>query len=746
MAERDCIKVILPLKLDWEPCYYAPSDVKRGDRVSVHFCGRQYVGVVNEVRVRPQTDSAKIKEIDSIEHSLPRISPEELRLWAFMAEYYLCGLGEVYKAAYPYGKLAEEQAAARAAKRREEVAARRKAEAEAKAQRLEARLNERLDKRKAALAKARKDSVKDRLLDEIERIERERKAVKAFLTAPASGAMKEEAVWQKEAGNTLKQGVMRAAERDVKLTKAQEEVMLETKAGFEAGKPVLLNGITGSGKTEIYISLARETLAEGRNVFYLCPEIALSSSLEQRLRKAFGDILLCFHSAQSPAKKQEAAVKVRQGQYIVLGTRSALFLPHRELGLIIIDEEHDSSYKQDSPAPRYHGRDTAVMLGNIHCAHVLLGSATPSMESLYNCMNGRYRMTELLERYFGSEDAELLVIDTLAERRKNGMVGNFSRKLIEEIRKTLAEGGQVALLRARRAYSPLVQCEDCGDIPRCTHCNVSLSYHRVRSRLVCHHCGYSLPFTGCCSKCGGGLKALGAGTQKIEEEVQALFPQAHVARLDADSDGKAVVKGFSEGETDILVGTQIVTKGFDFERLSLVAVLLADSITEGQDFRADERALQTFGQFRGRCGRRGGKGKFIVQTSQPEHPVYALLKGRDEGLIDRMIAERRDFGYPPFTRLVNVILRDSNEQRLLKLSSELASALGSVLDSPSCQVVGPFAPPVDKVSDEYLRRIRIHLPKDQRLSYRKETIASCVHTFESSHHWSDHAIIDVDPL
>lgn len=742
--EKICIKVILPLKLEWEPYYYAPEGTRRGDRVGVRFAGRQYVGVVSEVRVRPGADPTKIKEIDRIEQDLARISAEELRLWGFMSEYYLCTIGEVYKAAYPHGKVAEEIAAARMVKKREEIAAKRKAEAQARSARIESRLKERLSKEQAALAKARKDSVKEKLRDELAKTERELIAVHSFLSAGL------EAATQTPVEDTAPQTPQ--AYRTITLTPAQEKAKKEIQEGFMAGKAVLLNGITGSGKTEIYINLARETLAEGKNVLYLSPEIALSGQLEERLRKDFGNALLCFHSAMTPAKKQEVIARIREGGYLALGTRSALFLPHRGLGLIIVDEEHDTSYKQDSPAPKYQGRDTAVMMGEIFGANVLLGSATPSMESLYNCSTGRYRMVELGERYFGSIDAHLMIIDTLAERKKNGMVGSFSRKLIEEIRKTLKAKGQVAILRSRRAYSPLVQCESCGDIPKCPHCNVSLSYHRITARLLCHQCGHSIAFSGCCPKCGGTLKALGTGTQKIEEEVQSLFPKARVARLDADSDGRVVVRDFSQGETDILVGTQLVTKGFDFERLSLVAVLLADSITGQQDFRADERALQLFSQFRGRCGRRGGNGTFVIQTSQPSHPVYTLLNGTREGrdIMSRMLEERRVFGYPPFTRLIKIIVKDVNAPRLEKLSADLAAALFSVLNppmgNPSFQLAGPYPPPMDKISDEYIRHIRIHLPRDRSLVSRKTAISSAIKDFESTRNWRGHISIDVDPI
>ena len=451
----------------------------------------------------------------------------------------------------------------------------------------------------------------------------------------------------------------------------------------------------------------------------------------------------------------------------MLGTRSSIFLPHHDLGVVIVDEEHDSSYKQDAPAPRYNGRDTALMLAKLNRADVVLGSATPSLESLYNCKTGKMAYVRLSERYFGAEDSDVEIIDTIAERRKRGMKGSFSYKLIERINKVLSDGGQILLLRARRAYSPAVQCVSCGDIPRCPHCNVPLSYHRQEGVLMCHYCGWRTPFDAKCGKCGGALEPVGAGTQKIEEEAAALFPSARIARLDSDTASAAgreneIIREFSRKKIDILVGTQIIAKGFDFDGLSMVAVIGADSLVGQQDFRADERSVQLLEQFRGRCGRRGEKGLFVIQTAQPSHPVYRVFVRLDENgvdvksLMDNMLSERFQFGYPPFSRIVKIIVKDTDEGRLDRMSFALAGALRSRFGVPvagfvqgsnaGITVTGPFAPPVDKQSDSFIRDIRVSLRKDKSLASNKSALASTVSSFEAQYSYAGHVALDVDPL
>ena len=723
MNEMTCISVILPLKLEWEPCYclpedICPEDVHVGSRVKVRFANRGYSGVVGAVGVVPETDPSKIKPIDCLETGLESIFPQEIELWRRVADYYMCTVGEVYKAAYPVGKIHLEEthaaAVSRAAQRREKLL-------EAMRQKV-SRIEDRL-KRKQELIDASRDGTKakQKYLDDAVRIRRELEmAIEALLSAERNESSEHEAASEYEL-------------KPVCLSQSQNDAYSKIKDAFSISKPVLLHGVTSSGKTEIYIRLAQDVISKGGNVLYLVPEIALSRQLEDRLYAHFGDRLSVFHSAETAVSRRNVAEKVRSGEgYVVLGTRSSLFLPHHGLGLVVVDEEHDGSYKQDSPSPRYNGRDTALMLSAIHGSSIILGSATPSLEELYNCECGRHALVELTDRYHGTEDSEIELIDTKAERRKRGMVGNFSRKLITHMEKALAEGGQVMILRSRRSWAPALQCDSCGEIPKCPHCNVSLSRHKSGGdRLVCHYCGATIQYMDKCARCSGELRPLGAGTQKIEEEVSALFPGAKVARLDSDTAQNKTyetktIKAFADGEIDILVGTQMVTKGFDFGNLSLVAVIAADAFLGMQDFRADEKAAQIIGQFRGRTGRRGRKGLMVIQTSQPEHPVYQRIISGDAPEFHRdMLVERKDFGFPPYMRMIEISVRGYREEKVIRVSSDMAAALSGVAD-----VIGPYSPAVDKVADQFVRILRISLRKDRNLYERKDKIRKIVNDME----------------
>jgi len=646
MDESLFIQVILPLKLEWEPYYLAETPVAVGDRVKVEFAGKDYVAVVSAARVTPPEQLVdRILYIKAIVRDVPPVFPEEITFWRAMATYYLCTIGEVYKAAL----------------------------------------------------------LRDRVAEEL----------------PPSA---------QEAG------------REVLLSQEQERAAGEVRKAFDEGKTVLLHGVTGAGKTEIYLELARETLAAGKNVLLLVPEIALSRQLEDRVAAVFPSVQV-YHSAKTwPRRAAVTKTVLEAPQYLVLGTRSALFLPHRNLGLIVVDEEHDNSFKQDSPAPRYHARESAIMLSVVQKAHVILGSATPSLESLYNAETGRFAKVDLKQRFHSGAEAEVLIVDTVAERRKNGMVGSLSLKLLEQLSRTLKAGGQAVLLRSRRSYAPAVQCTECGTILRCPHCNVSLSLHLHPERLICHYCGHTEPYTAVCDHCGGALQPLGAGTQKIEEELRAIYPEARIARLDSDASQSEArtIRQFAKGEIDILVGTQVVTKGFDFAGLSLVAVIQADNILGQQDFRADEHAIQLLEQFRGRSGRRGTPGLFVIQTREPHHPVFARL-GEHVDNTGRLLEERRLFGYPPYTRLIHLTLKDANEKRLNYLARELARSL----PLPS---IGPYTPAVDKIADQFIRQIRIMLPRDKALQERKKCLLATVNAFEKAHKYSGHVVIDVDPV
>lgn len=808
MTGRIFIQVILPLRLEWEPFYYQEIElsesagdasglfpvtstgsvterdkeqVRVGDRVRVNFAGKEYVGVVSMADAGKQAEEMgivdKVKPILGMAEGLEPVTKEEIELWRQIAEYYLCTVGEVYKAAYPAQKVEKEVVQARQEALKVEREEKNRTKIADKIKRLE----ERAEKKAELAAKARKSESRERYLAEKEMLEGEIGLLVRELTSMVGELCRTtgsvtgygDSVTYHQDEEPIGGSIIETSEgteKEISLSAAQEEAYSKIKEIFAKGKPALLHGVTGSGKTEIYLKLAQETLAMGKNVLYLVPEIALSRQLEDRISETFPELLV-FHSGETMSRKREVATVLRhagepaEGKgYVVLGTRSAIFLPHKDLGLVIVDEEHDTSYKQDSPAPRYNGRETAIMMAKIFGANVILGSATPSLESLYNCSVGRYGLVTLNKRFYDAADSDIEIIDTIAERRKNGMIGNFSRKLIEHIGKCLGEHRQVLILRERRAYSPIVQCQECGDIPKCRCCNVSLSLHRRADgseRLVCHYCGRVYEYTGKCHKCGGELKPLGSGTQKIEEEASKLFPNARIARLDSDTAQSRkyetdTIRKFSNGEIDILIGTRMVAKGFDFSGLSLVAVLQADSILGQEDYRADERGLQLLEQFRGRCGRRGEKGLFVIQTSQPEHPVYQSIDGKldENGTMARFLGERKLFGYPPYSRVIGVVIKDYNQARVDLLSRDLGEYLRGALAvkvsfAPGVQngpnVIGPYSPAIDKISNQNIRQIRVLLPKDRSLARNKETLAAAVERFEKEKKYSGHIALDVDP-
>lgn len=757
------------------------EQVRVGDRVRVNFAGKEYVGVVSMADAGKQAEEMgivdKVKPILGMAEGLEPVTKEEIELWRQIAEYYLCTVGEVYKAAYPAQKVEKEVVQARQEALKVEREEKNRTKIADKIKRLE----ERAEKKAELAAKARKSESRERYLAEKEMLEGEIGLLVRELTSTVGELCRTtgsvtgygDSVTYHQDEEPIGGSIIETSEgteKEISLSAAQEEAYSKIKEIFAKGKPALLHGVTGSGKTEIYLKLAQETLAMGKNVLYLVPEIALSRQLEDRISETFPELLV-FHSGETMSRKREVATVLRhagepaEGKgYVVLGTRSAIFLPHKNLGLVIVDEEHDTSYKQDSPVPRYNGRETAIMMAKIFGANVILGSATPSLESLYNCSVGRYGLVTLNKRFYDAADSDIEIIDTIAERRKNGMIGNFSRKLIEHIGKCLGEQRQVLILRERRAYSPIVQCQECGEIPKCRCCNVSLSLHRRADgseRLVCHYCGRVYEYTGKCHKCGGELKPLGSGTQKIEEEASKLFPNARIARLDSDTAQSRkyetdTIRKFSNGEIDILIGTRMVAKGFDFSGLSLVAVLQADSILGQEDYRADERGLQLLEQFRGRCGRRGEKGLFVIQTSQPEHPVYQSIDGKldENGTMARFLGERKLFGYPPYSRVIGVVIKDYNQARVDLLSRDLGEYLRGALAvkvsfAPGVQngpnVIGPYSPAIDKISNQNIRQIRVLLPKDRSLARNKETLAAAVERFEKEKKYSGHIALDVDP-
>lgn len=666
--QKKYISVILPLKLRGFLTYGIPSNTQQpiqiGTWITVSVKGKLKLGVVSAIYTETPygIDPEKIIDIDSVLERKP-VRKCDIEFWKSIAEYYMCTIGEVFKAVY----------------------------------------NSQMQKE--------------------------------ILKGTSTRGVKRTSTKEK-----------RADFEPVTLSKAQTEASKKIQEYFRNGKTVVLEGVTGSGKTEIYIHLAHNNLEKEKNVLYLVPEIAISKQLQTRLEKMFGDHLRVFHSKQTVARKREIIKEINEGKekFVVLGTRSAIFLPFDNLGLIIIDEEHDHSYKQSEPAPRYNGRDAAMILAASRGANVLLGSATPSCESLYNVETGKFGKVSLNEKYFNNLEPVIKIIDTNTERRLDNMNGSFSRQLLKEIDKTVKQGEQVMVFRSRRAYSPFVQCSECGAIPKCPKCNVNLSFHKYNYSLSCHYCGYSTPFTTRCPECGEtALTDKGSGTEKIEEELQTLFPDLNIARFDAETTTSRIaedriLKEFASGKIDILVGTQMITKGFDFEKLSLVAVINADSLLAMDDFRCDERARQLLTQLLGRAGRREKRGEMIIQTAQKEHPA---LSSRTDA--STMLAERKMFGYPPYVRLIRISVSDTQEGRLWNACRKIKEAIEI---SGIANSEGPVAPAIERINNRLIREFWIKLPREHNIATIKKALSSQIGLIEKLFNGAVLITVDVDPM
>ncbi|MBQ1697559.1 MAG: primosomal protein N' [Bacteroidales bacterium] len=524
------------------------------------------------------------------------------------------------------------------------------------------------------------------------------------------------------------------------LTDLQKSAYMAIKHNFENKNTVLLHGVTGSGKTEIYIKLIDECISQGKQVLYLLPEIVLTSQIIRRLQKVFGDEVGIYHSKISDNERAEMWHRLcspdSKSYKLIVGVRSAIFLPFSQLGLIIVDEEHDASYKQQDPAPRYHARDCAIVLAGLHGAKVLLGSATPSVESYYNALNGKYGLVELNKRYSEAGLPEINVIDTLEAARCSNMKSIFSSFLIGEIDRTIKQGQQAMLFRNRRGFSPYVECQTCGWVPSCENCDVSLTYHKRENRLVCHHCGFVMDMPHNCKSCGyTALSAKGYGTEKIEDEIKIFFPEARIARLDADVTTsrqryEKIIYEFENGLADIIAGTQMISKGFDFKNLRLAGILGTDNLLNFPDFRAEERAYQLLTQVSGRAGRAVQRGKVVIQTAQPRNPVFDdVLKGDYKQFYNRVIAERSMYAYPPFTRLIRIQLKHKESHFLDDCASTLARALRQVFGDG---VLGPEYPLLPRIQNLYIKEILLKISRNHYGIQAKNSILAAIGDLRAS--------------
>jgi len=511
-----------------------------------------------------------------------------------------------------------------------------------------------------------------------------------------------------------------APQTEIRLTEAQRQASQDIMAQFERQNIVLFHGITGSGKTEVYIDLIQQALAGGTQVLYLLPEIALTTQIVVRLQRVFGDKMGIYHSKFSDNERVEVWKGVVSGQYqFVVGVRSAVFLPFDNLGLIIVDEEHETSYKQHDPAPRYHARDVAMMLAHWQQAKVLLGSATPSLESYYQAQQGRYGLVELFQRFGDATLPDILLVDTRQEKKQKTMKNEFSSALLNELEMNLERKEQSILFQNRRGYSPYMQCEDCDWTAECPNCAVSLTYHQRDAELRCHYCGHKEAVPRVCPVCGSTkVRTIGFGTEKLEDQLQIIFPQSRILRMDLDTTRaknayQQIIQEFEGGQVDMLVGTQMITKGLDFDNVSLVGIFDADRLIHFPDFRATERAFQMLTQVSGRAGRRAGrKGKVLIQTTNPQQTILQKIIENDyRGLYEEEIQERQNFNYPPFSRLIKLTIRHADKAISLQAAERLAAELTDALGES--RVLGPEEPLVERIRNQFLFDILIKIEREK---------------------------------
>ena len=739
--------------------YSVPSSleeqVQRGVRVLVPL-GRNktYVGIVSEKHHRAP-EGYQTKDILQVLDVTPILLDSQLRLWHWIADYYMSPIGEVYKAALPSGLKAED-------------GFRPKTETYItltpqfrNEQTLHVALNmlHRADKQLAALidylALSHWDSVEGSVCREtVVEITRD-ELLNAGHSLPTVNALVKRGlleVYEREVGR-LNHGGEPHLEKIRPLSDVQQDAFNKIQFSFLGKNVTLLHGVTSSGKTEIYIHLIRQALERKQQVLYLLPEIALTVQIMQRLQHVFGNRLGIYHSKYSDAERVEIWQKqLSQNPYdVILGARSAVFLPFQNLGLVIVDEEHETSYKQQDPMPRYHARSTAIVLAQMFGAKTLLGTATPSVETYYNAKTGKYGLVELFQRYKGIELPEIQVVDVKDLQHRKMMNGPFSPYLLNKVREALEHGEQAILFQNRRGYAPVIECKQCGWVPHCQHCDVSLTLHRNLNQLTCHYCGYTYQVPTECPACGcQELRTKGYGTEKVEAEVQDIFPEARIARMDLDttrsrSAYERIISDFASGRTNLLIGTQMISKGLDFDKVSVVGILNADSMLNYPDFRAYEHAFMMMAQVSGRAGRKGKRGLVVLQTKSPDLPIIQQVVRNDYAAhYQSLIAERQQFHYPPYYRLVYVYLKHKQDWVVDTAAAEMASRLRQWFGA---RLLGPDKPAVAKVKSLSIRKLVLKLELGINMGdVRKYLALAQQQMLQDKRYVSLQIYYDVDPL
>lgn len=820
-------EVILPLAAEGTFTYFVPEPLREtaraGYRVLVEFGKKKRYSAVVHHLTDQLPGGFRPKKILSLLDDRPVVSSIQLRLWEWMASYYMCSLGEVMKAALPSALKLESETRVRISKDFEGVGELSyhelllyevikdnqslsiheisSVEMEENALKV---LNGLMEKGAVESGEEIRDTYRPRTesfiilnaafrddtmlsgaLDELSGAPKQLEILERILqrheeldfpeitvpVIPKKNLMGEGfsssaltalvkkgilEVIEKEVSSPISKEAGQSLTSEVELTLEQGRVLSEIRDLFKKLQTVLLKGVTSSGKTEIYIRLIRETIDQGRQVLYLLPEIALTTQMVQRLKAVFGNKIAVYHSKFSDTDRMHiyrnlAGLTESEPFPVILGARSSLFLPFRNLGLIIVDEEHENSYKQYDPAPRYHARDASNILALYHRAKVLLGTATPSFETYFNAKRNKFGYTELTGRFGDIEMPEIIIADIRQARKRKQMVSHFTPELMQSMEEAMNDHEQVMLFQNRRGYTNYVVCEECGHIPRCSRCDVSLTYHKSSGKLECHYCGRTESPHKACEKCHHtNLSMVGFGTEKIEDELGMLFKGKKVGRLDTDSartrkSFEKIVNDFASGKIDILVGTQLISKGFDFENVSLVGVLDADAMLNFPDFRSFERSFQLMSQVSGRAGRRMKRGKVIIQTSDPSHPVIEYVRSEDyEGLFMEQMEERKLFGYPPYIRLIRLMFKH-RVPSILDGGTDLVS--GELKEVFGSRILGPQYPPVRKIQDLYQKQMFIKIEREASYEKARQIIGEKLRKLEDNPVYRGIRVnVDVDPL
>ncbi len=794
-------EVILPLPLFGTFTYSIPTTLEGkaavGHRVIVPF-GRKkyYTGIIESITpVAPE--EFEVKDISSVLDPWPVVKHPQLKLWEWIAEYYLCTAGDVYKAAVPAGLKVESETFIELNPDYEEIPDARMTDREAIIMQsldhngkmtpaeiskktglnsIESTISSMVERRMLIIAeklieryRPKKETLvrlavdrndneaMHKVFDAVKGAKKQEMMLITLLDnlnkrqqqqlppeVPRQHLLEQSGLSPAILAALASKGIVEIFTREInrfnytgteqgelpKLSAPQSEALDSIHRMFIDKNVTLLHGVTSSGKTEIYIHLIDYILKKGSQALYLVPEIALTTQLTRRLQKVFGKRVIIYHSKFSDNERVDIWKRMLHdpSPCVVIGARSSLFLPFSRLGLVIVDEEHESSYKQFDPAPRYNARDCAIVLASMHGAKTLLGSATPAIETYYKALNGRYGLVTLSERYEGVQLPLIEIVDLNDERRRGRISGPMSARLAMMSREAVKGGEQVILFHNRRGFAPVVVCKQCGYVPKCQNCDVSLTYHRKAGEMVCHYCGATYKLPTICPACKEpAIEVYGYGTERIEEIAESSFPGARIMRMDLDTTRNKdsylnIINDFSLGKADILVGTQMVTKWLDFERVSLVGILNADNLINFPDFRASERAFNMLEQVAGRAGRRNKRGLVIVQTSQPAHPILSYLQAHNyEGFYEHELEERRRYGYPPFTRVINIYLKHRDEDLLIKAAAGYAETLRHLFGN---RILGPDEPHIARIQSLYIRKIMLKVEIQASMSKVKAILRS----------------------